>query len=444
MESRKARTAKERSLIDFLKVYGIGTFLVGCIAVIAYQFVEPAPPLTFTIATADKNGVYYSFAKQYKEILAAQGITLEILETNGSVENLKILQEKKADAAFIQGGVGKAENYPELQGLASLYFEPLWIFIHREKPISTIAELRGNRVVIGNDGSGTQEIALQVLKKNGVNAQNTTLIPLSFDDGSKKLLEGSADAVFLVTGAGSPNLAAFLENSQIELFSIERAAAYTRHHAFLSYVILPEGGINLAKNIPAEDTRLIAPAATLVIHESLHPALIDQLLQASDSVHDKKSLLLTDTQFPSPELLDFPLSKEAKRYFKNGPPFLQRYLPFWAATLIDRLKVMVLPLIALIVPIMKILPPTYRWRIRSRIYRWYDELHTLDVSWKSDRELAESTSHLNELERIENEVRHVEVPLSYAKELYTLRNHIELLRQQIISHNGDKSVSEDN
>ncbi len=434
MIKEKQRTAKERSIIDFLKVYGLGTFLVAVILFIAYQFVEPAPPLTFSIATADKTGVYYTIAKQYKEQLVKQGITLNIIETNGSVENLQLLKDKKADAAFIQGGVGKAKDYPQLQGLASLYFEPLWIFIRKEATLKTITELRGRRLVIGKDGSGTQRVARQVLNKNGIDKQNSSYLKLAFSEGSQKLLAGEADAVFLVSGAGSEKLASFLENPEIELFSIKRAAAYTRHHDFLSYVILPEGGINLEKNIPAEDTRLIAPAATLVIRDSLHPALIDQLLQASEEVHSTKSLLLSDTRFPSPELLDFPLSKDAERYFKNGPPFLQRYLPFWAATLIDRLKVMLLPLIALIVPLMKILPPTYRWRIRSRIYRWYDELHNIDLEWKAAIKSDSQQNCLENLEKIENEVRQVEVPLSYAKELYTLRNHIELLRQQIQGH----------
>ncbi len=434
MKENRTRTAKNRSIIDILKIYGLGGILVCIILLVAYQFVEPAPPYSLRIATADKTGVYHKIALQYRDILAAQGITLEILETRGSVENLRILQNQEAEVAFIQGGIGAAQDYPQLQGLASLYFEPLWIFIQEQKSISTITQLKGGRIVIGKNGSGTQKIAEQVLEKNGINEENSTYLPLSFKEGSQRLLTGDVDAVFVVTGAESRPLAEFLGKPNIELFSIQRAAAYTRHHGFLSYVVLPEGGIDLAANIPPADTRLVAPAATLVIHESLHPALIDLLMQASEIVHNKKSRLLSDTGFPSPEFLDFPLSNEANRYFKSGPPLLQRYLPFWAATLIDRLKVMLLPLVALIIPIMKILPPTYRWRIRSRIYRWYDEIHNIDVEWKTETGAQISNNCLAQLEKIENEVRQVEVPLSYAKELYTLRNHIELLRQQISNH----------
>lgn len=436
MNKAKINSPKKRSVIDFFKIYGCGISVVLIILCIAFQFVEPAPPLEFKIATADRTGVYHSIAGEYSDILARQGISLEAIETRGSVENLQLLEKGEVDVAFIQGGVGTADQYPNLEGLASLYFEPLWIFVPQNSTYKTLVELKGKRICIGKDGSGTQQIAKQVLQDNGLTGDNSTFLPMGLTEGRQKLFSGEADALFLVSGAGSASVHELLQIPQIKLFSLSRAAAYTRHHAFLSYVILPEGGISLSENLPATDTSLIAPAATLIIRKGFHPALIDQLLQASDQIHGNQSLLLSNTQFPSPDYLDFPLSKEAQRYFKNGPPFLQRYLPFWAATLIDRLKVMLLPLVALIVPIMKILPPTYRWRIRSRIYKWYDELHTIDLAWKEEDSPVDTEQCLQGLQRIENEVRQVEVPLSYARELYTLRNHIELLRKQITEYNG--------
>ncbi|MFT5728073.1 MAG: hypothetical protein ACI8PB_002225 [Desulforhopalus sp.] len=147
-------------------------------------------------------------------------------------------------------------------------------------------------------------------------------------------------------------------------------------------------------------------------------------------MHDRSSVLTANREYPSPDNIDFPLSSEADRYFKHGPPFLQRYLPFWAASLIDRLKFMILPLIALLIPLMKVLPPTYRWRIRSRIYRWYDQLHELDVELKSDENVATLTEAIKVVNAMEQEVREVEVPLSYAEELYNLRVHIDLLKNQ--------------
>ncbi|MCP3892238.1 MAG: C4-dicarboxylate ABC transporter substrate-binding protein, partial [Desulfobulbaceae bacterium] len=183
--------------------------------------------------------------------------------------------------------------------------------------------------------------------------------------------------------------------------------------------------------IPSEDLHFIAPSATLAIHQDLHPALIDILMQISTEVHQSNSLFSENNTFPSPDNLDLPLSKEAERFYKNGPSFLQRYLPFWAATLIDRLKVMLLPLIALIIPLAKILPPTYRWRIRSRIYRWYDELHTLDLNARSEGSSKIIKISLEKLTIIELEVQQIEVPLSYAEELYNLRQHLDLLKRQL-------------
>lgn len=428
-----APSPKNRSFKDFFRIYGFGLVIAGLTLTVAYQFVEPAPPFHLTIATADKDGAYHAFAKEYQHLLAQKGIELKILETSGSVENLDILKSKKAEAAFIQGGTGSPIAFPTLKGLASLYQEPLWVFTSKKHPVTSITDLHGKRIGIGRSGSGTQKITRQILKDNDISEDTATFLKIGSKEGIKKLQTNEIDALFLVTQAGSPQLQQLMHEQDIQLLSITRAAAYTRHHSFLSYVILPEGGIDLARNIPSRDIHLIAPAATLVINENLHPALIDQLLQVSQTAHRGKSLLLTDTKFPSSELLDFPLSKEAKRYYLHGPPFLQRYLPFWAATLVDRLKVMLLPLIALIIPLIKILPPTYRWRIRSRIYRWYEELHAIDNAAAEANDQESLADCHKRLQKIEVEARQIEVPLSYAKELYTLRHHIELLRCQINS-----------
>ncbi len=222
-----------------------------------------------------------------------------------------------------------------------------------------------------------------------------------------------------------------LLDSRVSLMSLRRAEAYTRLHNYLSHVLLPEGSLDMANNLPDRDVHLIAPAATLVAGQNMHPALIDLVMQITETIHKDNALLTPTQNFPSPDYLDFALSDEAERYYKHGPPFLQRYMPFWAASLVDRLKFMVLPLVALILPLMKILPPTYRWRIRSKIYRWYDQLHELDlyVRDNSSQEIVQQS--LNTLDEMEDEVRQVEVPLSYAEELYHLRLHIDLLRNQL-------------
>lgn len=256
------------------------------------------------------------------------------------------------------------------------------------------------------------------------------IVPLGGNEGAKELLAGNIDALMMVISADSKIIKRLFLDKDIDLVSLDRAEAYTRLHNYLSHIVLVEGVLDMAKNIPNKDYHLIAPSATLVARNDIHPALVDLMMQVAEKVHDQSSVLNANREYPSPENLDFPLSSEADRYFKHGPPFLQRYLPFWAASLIDRLKFMVLPLIALLIPLMKVLPPTYRWRIRSRIYRWYEELHELDVELKNEENVETLTEAIKVVNAMEQEVREVEVPLSYAEELYNLRVHIDLLRNQ--------------
>ena len=433
METRQVKPVrKNRTLKEVLKIYGFGIVVACLIMFFAYQFVEPAPPKTITIATAGADGAYYAFAKQYQRLFAKENIDLQVLETSGSVENLALLQDKKVEVAFLQGGIGGEKEYPEFQGLASLYLEPLWIFVKKDLKLESIQDLEGMRVAIGPEGSGTRQMAMQVLADNNLlEGDKVELLPLGGAEGAEELLLQNIDALLVVTRAGSPLVRQLTLDPRVELVDLIRAEAYTRLHKYLSHVVLPEGVLNLEKNIPNRDINLIAPAATLVTNGELHPALTDLLMQIAAAVHKDATILTVGKKFPSAEYLDFPLNKEAERYYRNGPPFLQRYLPFWAASLVDRLKLMVLPLIALLLPLTKVLPPTYHWRMRSRIYRWYDELHELDAYTRENADSEVISSALTTLDEMEHDVRQVDVPLSYSEELYNLRLHIELLRNQI-------------
>ena len=213
--------------------------------------------------------------------------------------------------------------------------------------------------------------------------------------------------------------------------SVDRPEAYTRRYKFLSAQTLPEGTIDLAANLPSSSVTLLAPAATLVVHEDFHPALVDLLLEAADEVHGAGGLFEGQHEFPAPRYLDFPLSKEARRFFESGPPFLRRTLPFWAATMLDRLKIMLVPLIVLIFPLLRIMPNLYRWRMRSRVYRWYKELRTLDAGIRKDMPDDVRSTIVASLERIERDVRVVSIPWSYAEQLYQLRLHIQYVRGRL-------------
>ncbi|MES9938611.1 MAG: TAXI family TRAP transporter solute-binding subunit [Sedimenticola sp.] len=422
-------SAEHHPLRDHLHIFGpaIAITLLGFL--LAFQFVQPAPPARITIATGGLEGAYSLFGQRYREIIKREDIQLEVLNTKGSVENISLLESGKADIAFVQGGTEQASRGDELISLGSLYFEPIWVFHRSNLTLDRLTGLQEKRVAIGPEGSGTRAVALQLLSDNAITPSNTRLIELSGRPAADALLKGDIDAAFFVASPRSPVVRALLDSTEISLMSFNRADAYARLHRYLSTVVLPEGVINLEHNLPRRETRLLAASANLVAHKDLHPALVDLLLQAASEVHGEGGWFEEQGQFPAAQFLAFPLSKEAKRFYKFGPPLLQRYLPFWAATLVDRLKVMLLPLVALMIPLFKVMPPIYRWRIRSRIYRWYREVLAIDR--RSDVPGADIDVAMGELDAIEEDVSKVSVPLSYAEELYDLRLHIGLVREKL-------------
>jgi len=399
---------------------------------LAYQFVDPAPPRHLTLATGGEQGAYQLFANRYRAILAREGIDLELRLTAGSVENLGLLRDsgRPIDAALIQGGTSGDGDKQHLLSLGSLYFEPMWVFYRGAERLTRLPQLSGRRIAIGAAGSGTQALARQLLAANHIEESSTPQLPLNDEEARDRLLAGTIDAAFMVASPRAPVIRQLLSEDGIQVMSFERADAYTRLMRSLSSVVLPKGAIDLAKDIPQQDTVLLAPAANLVVRADLHPALIDLLLVAAQEVHGEGGWFERAGEFPSADYLEFPISPDARRFYKYGPPFLQRFLPFWAASLIDRTKVMLLPLVALLIPLLKVMPPLYRWRMRSRVYRWYRQLQDIDLGlFVSGNDSLEE--YRNNLDRIEHEVAKVDVPLSFADELFNLRLHIELIRQRL-------------
>lgn len=434
----KMKVNKDKWLITLPAV------LLLCIGFyVAYSYVRPAPPNHFSIATGSENGAYTYYAKQYAKYIEKQGVRLDIVTTEGTLENLSLLSSEDHDTqaldsekrgtnvAFIQSGVASASDYPHLQGIASIYSEPVWIFVHRDSPVQLVSELKSKRLGTGLEGSGSYPAAMTILGDNGITVDNTPIVMEADDQLAVQLTAGQLDAVMIVAASDSVVIQQMLMDPILRLLNVQRADAYERRHPMFNKVLLPRGAISPEKDIPKQDINLISPVATLVINQEMHPALVGLLLQAVDSVHDEASLFDRADEFPSTKYLDFPIAQRAERYFKNGPPFLQRYMPFWAANLIDRLFILLLPLITLMIPLAKVAPPLYRWRVRSRIYSWYAQL--LKIDHRTDYNMSDSSKKKNliALEKMEHEVNDIEVPLSYADSKYNLRLHIKLVREKI-------------
>ncbi len=398
---------------------------------LAYQFVRPAPPSRVVMATGAEDGAYHAFGKLYAERFRKEGFELVLKPTAGSVENLTLLSEEKADVpvAFLQGGIGRPEDHPELRSLVSLYFEPMWVFVRTDTPPRRLTELLGKRVSIGPEGSGNRAVALPLLEANGVTAATAQLLDLGVADSVKALESGAIDAAIIVGAATSRTVTTVLGMPGILPMSFEQADAYARRYHYLSKVVLPMGTVDLAKNLPKEDVVLLAPTAAVVVSPEMHPALIDLMLLTMKDTHGAGGYLESPGKFPSPLYVTYPLEAAAKRFYERGPPFLQRYLPFSVANLIDRLKVMILPLLTLLYPLFKLLPPIYNWRMQSRVNRWYKELAALAHQHTAGS--VSKTEARERLDKIEQSVEQVSVPTGFAASAYTLRMHIDYLRHRV-------------
>lgn len=438
----------------------------------AYQFVQPAPPRALTISTGAPEGSYHSFAVRYKDVFERNGIELVLKPSAGAVENLQRLLDPASgvDVAFVQGGTARGKDTKGLVSLGIIYPEPLWIFYRsaaaRSTPgldkglgkgsgkgpvkssakglvkdsakgtpnaiLDTIDELKGKRIAIGPEGSGTRLLALELLEAHGIAGEPTVLLPATGLAAAQALAEGSIDVAFMVGAAQSGAVWSAFYTPGVEAFNFAQAEAYTRRFPYLSMVTLPRGAIDFQRNIPQRDITLVAPMASLVAREDVHPALIDLLLQAASEVHGEAGLFQKAGQFPTPAGVDIPLSKEAERYYKSGKPFLQRYLPFWAATLIDRLIVLLVPVIAILFPLVKMAPYLYSWRVRSRVFRYYGELKLLELQAEQAPDSKTPEQWLAEVDRIEEAAHRIPTPTAFADQVYTLRAHVHMVRKVLL------------
>ena len=426
---KKFRDFSQRSL--WLTTISAATLALA-VFLLAFRFVEPAPPDTIVMSTGAVDGGYHTFALQYQEILARDGVKLELRTSAGSQENVSRLldPDSNVEVAFFQGGSAFAANAPELASLGSIYYEPLWVF-YRGPEIHDFDGLQGKKIAIGPEASGARSLALQLLAVNAAVMPPTLLLAESGRQANDMLLHGKLDAVFIVGPPESALVEQLVSAPGIRLLSVDRAEAYTRRFPSLTKLTLPQGVFDFVKNVPAHDVTLISPTANLLAVDNLHPALAYLLMRAASKIHGEAGLFRKAGDFPAPLNSEFPLNAEATRYYKSGPPFLQRFLPYWAAVLVDRLWLTLVPVLALLIPLGRILPAVYRWRVRSRIYRWYAKLKEVELELDENSTPEQLKELLARLDQIERGVNQVNTPLAYTDNLYAFRQNVELVRQRV-------------
>lgn len=419
---------------DLGGTWGLALALLLAGLIVAYQFVGPPPPKRIVLATGEPSGAYHYFGGRFAEVLARDGVVVELRTSGGSVDNLNLLSRAEGvDLAFVQGGVAGSAPVEKLVSMGTLYLEPLWLFLGPDVALDDLGDLRGRRVAVGVEGSGTRAVVVQLLEASGVDASNSEFRGVPGAALPDALAAGEIDAAFLIGAPQSGAVDELLRLPGVRLHDMERVEAYTRLNAFLSSILLPRGVLDLEADLPARDTGTVAVGAMLVARDDFHPALTDLLLIAATEIHGGHSVLADAGTFPTPRYVDLPLSDEAERHYRHGPPFLMRYLPFWAATLVDRLWILLVPLIGLSLPLARLVPPAYRWQIRRRLLRIYTKLHTLDPLRTPVADSSDLAGRLDELDRLDVESTIEAVPKGYADDLYQLRRDIDLVRRRLMA-----------
>ncbi|WP_218511707.1 TAXI family TRAP transporter solute-binding subunit [Variovorax sp. dw_308] len=405
------------------------------VAVVGAWFLQSTIPRHIVLASGLPDGMYHQYANRYKEILARDGVTVEERMTGGADENERLLRDPNSgvDVAFVQGGVVRPDERGSLVMLAALYYEPLWIFYRDSVVHEHFDEFRYRRIAVGSSGSGVRAFMEPLLAANGITRFNTELVPLVNLEALRALQAGQVDAAFLVGPVQFPAVWQALHDTNLKLISLARAEAYQRKFPYITKLTLPAGTIELEQHIPQEDVKLIGTKAMLVSREGLSPAIINLLLEAARELHRKQGYFEADDEFPSTAAVDLPVSADADRHHRFGPSVLHRYLPFTIAAYLERLIVLLLPVVFVVVPLTNILPRLFRWRMRSRIYRWYGELALLERDVMTRATALPIEKWLSDLVRIEQAAARIRAPLSYASEAYTLREHIGLVRQSVMA-----------
>ena len=426
------------SIRDLWATVGPFVALALVLLVLAYWWLDPMPPRKITLATGPEQSAYAEFGQRYARELARHGIHVELRTTAGAAENLRLLRDGEVDIGFVQGGGNEtAAAEDDLESLGSLFVEPVWLFYRADaarkaRPDGTLrglGDLRGLRVNVGSEGSGIPGLMDKLFEANRVDKNRITLSRLRQTPAVAALLDGKIDALVLASAPESLMVQMLLQTPGIALMDFAQSEAYARRFPFLTPVTLPRGVVDLAADVPARDVHLVATTTTLLSTADVHPALLQLFSQASLKLHGAPGWFNRAREFPHLANTEHPVVKEAERTLKNGVPLLQRYLPFMLANLLERMWLALGIIIAILLPLSRILPPLYEFRIRSRVFRWYGQLREIEARMQSDE--ADAAGLREELNALEARVGRVKVPLSYTDELYALRANIDLVRRKL-------------
>jgi TRAP-type uncharacterized transport system substrate-binding protein len=436
-EMRRTISAPWHLGVDWARAV-IGILIVAGLCAV-FLVLPSLPPHTIVMATGPKGGSFAEVGLRYREILGRSGIDVKLLPTGGDFDNLAQLRDPHSEVSvgFIQAGSTTQRESPDLLSLGVVFYEPLWLFYQRGLQVDALTELRGRKVSIGPEGSGTRVLSLELLRRNGITEDTFVPLGLSPEEGSRKMLNKEIDAAFVLTSWDAMVVRQLLAAETVELANFPRADAYVALYPFLNKVVVPTGVGDLATNRPASDKTLLAPKVTLAVRKSVHPAIQYALLSAAVEIHADPGIFQRAGQFPAAEPIGLPLSSEAQRFHKSGRPFLQHHLPFWMAVLVERLLVFLIPVVGLLYPLLRFIPSLYDWSMRSKVFRLYGEMRFLELQIERGDAKLDLDATTAQLDRIEERANQLRMPKAYASMVYSLLGHIALVRQRL---NKDRST----
>jgi TRAP transporter TAXI family solute receptor len=436
----------KRILMNFIRknIYnpiavGAAFFILVVLLFSTLWILVPPPPRSIELATGFPTGLYQKFGERLQSELAEQGVSMKLRTTGGTGDNLALLSDQHSgvDFAMVQGGVADLSKYPGLVSIAGVFYEPVWVW-YRESSfkneggrLSLLSQLKGKRISIGNDGSGTLTLTSQLLKASGLSVNDFQAEKLKPLDALEKFKKNELDAVFIVSAAEAPILKNFYETPGIRLMSFEQADAYVHLFPFLSKVTVPRGVMSIAYDLPRQDIQVLAATATLVGKEDVSPALVTLLLGSTYDILKTYAYLQKPGEFPSGTGLDFPVHVDAEIYLKDGPSFLHRHLPFWTAVWIGRFAKIVIPMLVILIPLFTYIPAAKNFFLRLKLSRVYEELKVIEKN-ASVPELKEK--NYSDLADIERRVGNIRVSMLDAKELYDLKGHVGEVRGRLNLH----------
>ncbi len=412
-------------------------FISGLVFLIL-NFLIPAPPKKLVMVTGSQSGAYYPIGLMFKSELARYGIELNVIETNGSDENLSLIRNKDSgvDLALMQSGTGSAEKYPELESLESLFYEPLWIvfnpssFKELGREPHSVTDLKNKIISIGTAGSGSYQLNQAVLKINELNPINSTFIELNSEDSYAALKEGRVDAMMVVLAPEAELAQRIFNDSSIQLMSIEQAYGYPGRLSFIKPITLKPGVLNIVKNVPHKQKMTIAPVAELVAKKDLNPATIYLLMSISKKYFSKPGMISAENEFPANAGLSFNLNEDADNYLKSGPSFLFQYLPFWVAVWVERMLKLSLPLIALLIPLFNLIPSLTDYRKKLKFANIYRDLKMIEQGMRDHQDREKLSKQLGD---IDQRARDLKVSDFHTKDIYDLRMHIESVKNRLMT-----------